>query len=358
MSRMISPVNRGRALQPQHRLGRTKADLAYPQVAVKLYEDSRGGSGVFADANEAVFGALELEEVMALVSRIEYPELKAKRLIPVTSEGGEGAETIAYREWDRTGIAKFIANGASDIPIVNLRGKKYRLDVHVMALGFEYSVFDIAKAAKANIPLLTELAEATREGIEMFIDQTAWLGDLTTGRVGFFYSKNITVSHVPTGVGGYYWTQKTPDEILYDLNLLVAQPRALTKGIAKINQVLLPITEYDLAASTPRASGDGRTILEVFKASHPGLEVEDLTYLSSTELPTNPLDGSSAVDCMVAYAKNPAAVQLSIPSPYKAYPAREKGAFGWYVPTKAHYGDVIFRQPLKVNMFTGIGVGG
>ncbi len=326
---------------------------AYPHIAIKLHE-----SGAFSDANEAIFGALELEEVSSLISRIEYPELKAKRLLPVDASGGEGATTYAYREWDATGIAKFIASPSDDVPMVNIRGKKYRIDIHVMALGFEYDVFEIARAAKANLPLLTELAEKVREGIEMFIEQCAWLGDADTGRVGFLYGNNITKSKVTTGVGGFYWSQKTPDEILYDLNLLVSQPVALTKGLAVIDTVLLPITEYNLANSTPRASGDGRSILQVFKENHPGIVVEWLNQLSSTVLPVNPLDGGSSVDCMVAYARNPATVQLVIPSSFKTMPPWQKKSFTYEVPCKAHYGDVIFRQPLKVNLVTGIGIGG
>lgn len=330
----------------RHRLQDRKP--LYPHVAVQL-----ATSGMFMDRDESIFGALELEEVSALISRIDYPELKAKRLIPVTAEGGEYATTFAYREWDATGVAKFIANPSDDVPMVNIRGKKYRVDIHIIGLGFSYSILDIARAAHANIPLPTEDAERTREGVEQFIEQTAWLGDAPTGRIGFFYSPNITVSKVTTGVGGFTWAQKTPDEILYDLNLLYTQPIALTKGIEVPDTILLPITQYNLADSTPRASGDGRSILEVFRKNHPGVTVEWLNQLSSDSMPTNPLDGGSPVNCMIAYKKAPGSLQLVLPSSFKTLPPQQNN-MAYKVIGKAHYGDVVFRKPLGVNLVTGI----
>ncbi len=305
------------------------------------------------DRDESIYGALELEAVSSLVSMIDYPELKAKRLIPVTNEGGEYAESFAYREFNTVGMAKFLANHADDFPLINLSGKRYRVSIQIIGGAFQYSIIDLERAAHANLPLTTWEAQGVREAIEQLIEQSAWLGNTPAGRIGFFYSPNITVSKVTTGVGGFTWAQKTPDEILYDLNLLYTQPIALTLGIEVPDTILLPITEYNLISSTPRASGDGRSILQVFKENHPGVTVEWLNQLGA--MAVNPLDASAGpVDCMVAYRRDPSKLQLVLPSPFKSL-APQQTNMAYTVNCKAHYGDVIFRKPLGVNLVTGIG---
>jgi hypothetical protein len=100
------------------------------------------------DSDETFFFQRELEHVKAQVFEKDYPALKGLMLIPQSSEAGEGAESIVYREFDRTGIAKVIANYADDIPRADVTGKENISPVRTVASSFGYSVQDIRAAAQ------------------------------------------------------------------------------------------------------------------------------------------------------------------------------------------------------------------
>src|SRR5690554_6770859 len=61
------------------------------------------------DANESVFFARELEYVKSRSYDKKYAELKARLLIPVSSEAEAWADAIVYESYDQVGAAKLIA---------------------------------------------------------------------------------------------------------------------------------------------------------------------------------------------------------------------------------------------------------
>ena len=62
------------------------------------------------DANETMVLQNQLEYLRARTADIRRPEFKARLLVPITSEVDPGAETWAYAQWDRVGMAKIVAN--------------------------------------------------------------------------------------------------------------------------------------------------------------------------------------------------------------------------------------------------------
>ena len=61
---------------------------------------------------------LQLEHLRAKTYDIKYPELRARRFIPVDTSVDPGAETHAYYQFDSYGMADLIANYADDITLV------------------------------------------------------------------------------------------------------------------------------------------------------------------------------------------------------------------------------------------------
>ena len=65
-----------------------------------------------------------------------YPEFTALTLFPVTHEVPEGAETVTYYSYDKTGMAKIISNYATDLPRVDVKGEP--TTVPVKSIGDSY----------------------------------------------------------------------------------------------------------------------------------------------------------------------------------------------------------------------------
>lgn len=78
----------------------------------------------------AVFFARELDYVKSQSYDAEYPEMTALSLFPISSEADQGAETIIYHTYDKTGLAKIIDNYSTDLPRadVDIMGTKNNLE--------------------------------------------------------------------------------------------------------------------------------------------------------------------------------------------------------------------------------------
>ncbi len=78
----------------------------------------------FDSAEDAsIFFARELDHVKSQSYDVEYPELTALNLFPISSEADPGAETITYYTYEKTGMAKIINNYSTDLPRADVNGK-------------------------------------------------------------------------------------------------------------------------------------------------------------------------------------------------------------------------------------------
>ncbi len=77
------------------------------------------------DASESPIFLRAAEHIMAQTYDIEYPMYKALQLIPISGEGGPGANTITYRQFNSKGIAKIVNNYATDFPNVEVTGVEF-----------------------------------------------------------------------------------------------------------------------------------------------------------------------------------------------------------------------------------------
>jgi len=221
------------------------------------------------DADTGAYFERELEHIKAKVYEKEYTELKAKMLIPISNEAPEGAESITYYEFDRAGHARIIANYADDLPFVEIAAKKYISPVEGTGVAYFYSTQDIRTAQMTGRNLPQRKANAAREADERLHNKLAWFGDANTGLRGMLTHPNILSTSVLAGTAGNTWALKTPDEILKDMNYIVQNMIAQTKGVEYPDTLMLPPSEYALISSTPRSNNSDTTILAYFLANNP-----------------------------------------------------------------------------------------
>lgn len=308
------------------------------------------------DANESAFFARELEHVKARSYDVKYPEMKATRLIPVSTEAGTGAQSITYQQYDSVGLMKLISSYADDLPRSDVVGAEFTSPVRSLGGSYGYSLQEIRSSMMSGKGLPERKAMAARKAYEQKVNKLAWFAraadTVSGGLTGLLYNTNITKGTVATGVGGYLWSQKTPDEILKDLNGIVTGIVNLTKGVEVPDTILLPIEQYGLIASTPRSSTSDTTILEFFKRTRPEITlIEPCVELDAvTPLPSS-LIGSG--DCMVCYKRDPMNLTLELPQMYEQLPVQERN-LEYVVPTHARIGGVIVYYPLSISIKEGI----
>ena len=293
------------------------------------------------DANESIFFAQELESVKARTYDIQYAELSAMGIIPVDGSAGSGAETIAYHQYDAVGQAKIIANYSTDLPRVDLVGKKFTADVKSIGVSYGYSVQDIRAARMAGKPLEQRKASAARRANDQIVNDIAFNGDDEHGLVGLLTHPNIPTYTLPAdGTGSSTkFADKTADQVLRDLNGMVTKMLELTKNVERPDTLLIGHTTH--ADISSRRVGDTQvTILAFFLANNP--------YVKNVQVvPEFVGAGTGGTDICMVYKKSPDKLTLEIPQPFEQFPVQSE-KLEYIVNCHSRCAGVIIYYPLSL----------
>lgn len=302
--------------------------------------------GLRLDAAANAFIERQLEFVEAEAVRQPYPELLGRQVVPVTHRAPPGTETISYRIMDRVGIAQRIKSYSDNIPRADVNAREDRVPVHVYGMGYGYSFKELRAAAKAQVPLDAEKAQAARQGFELRVDLIAFNGN-GEGLYGLLNLPNANSYVVPADGSGAsaLWTAKTEDLILRDLNGIATKAADLTNGVETPDTLLLPLAQFNLA-SVKRITNTQATVLEFFLRTNP--------YIRRV-IPVWRCKGAGAggTDRMVAYRADPSKVRLEIPMEFMFHTAQERG-LGVEIPGEGEIAGVISPFPMSVTFGDGI----
>ena len=224
------------------------------------------------DANESVYFARQLEYIRPKIYDIKRPKLSALEVFPIDRSVSEWAETVTYRMYDATGVAKIIASYADDLPMVGINGKEYTSRIKSLGDAYGWSTAEIRAAAATNTPLKAKLAVMAKRGHDIAVNKIAWFGDAAANLPGFLTNVNIPIYTIPaTGTGSSKaWANKTPDQILADLNGITNSVYVQSNGVHKANEVWMPLGASTYIKNTIRGSNSDATIWKVWSDSNPG----------------------------------------------------------------------------------------
>ncbi|QMV49872.1 MAG: major capsid protein [Mu-like cryoconite phage AB09] len=304
------------------------------------------------DSGETIFFARELEQIKSRSYDVKYAELKARSLIPVSYDAGPGAESITYSQYDGLGVAKLISNYANDLPRSDIKGRQFTSPVRSLGASYGYNLQEIRAAKMVGKPLEQRKANHAKKAIMQLENTIAFFGDADHGLGGFLSNPNITVVSVAANgnqngaVNSTLWVNKTPDQILADMNQVSNTPFNLTKGVETADTVLLPLEQYTLISSTARSANSDTTILDYFKKNNPF--IKEVTWLNEMKGV-----GMSGTNAMLAYRRDPDALTLEIPQDFEQLPVQERG-LEFEIACHSRIGGVIIYYPLSIARGDGI----
>jgi hypothetical protein len=301
------------------------------------------------DSNESVFFLRQLEHIKTQVIDIEYPAMKARKLLPVSNEAGPGAQYITWRQFDRTGSAKLIRDYSADLPRVDVIGSEFiNNPVRSIGASFGYNVQEIRSAQYTGFPLDTRRAMTCGEAIRREENELAFFGDDASGLVGFLNNPNMTEIVLPSDGAGssQAFSTKTADQLLRDLNLLSNSIVELTKEIEQPDTILLPVKQYNILATKRIGIDSNMTVLKFFLETNPYIkDIEPLVQLSNA--------GGTSVDRAICYERNPMKLTLEVPMDVQQYEP-EKRNLEYVVPMESRFGGVLIYKPLSIAYADGI----
>ena len=189
----------------------------------------------YLDADGAFFFQRQLEHIKSKSYDVRYADLKARELFPVSNEGGAGITSITYRTYDQVGAAKIINAYADDLPRADVKGKETSIPVRSVGISYGYDLDEIQSSQMVGASLDQRRANAARRAVEQVVNDVAFYGDTTSGLPGLFSNPNIpTGAVVASGTGSTtQWANKTPDQILFDVNDLFTDIFDTTKMVEK-----------------------------------------------------------------------------------------------------------------------------
>jgi hypothetical protein len=287
------------------------------------------------DEAEGAFFERDLETVEAEIEKIDYPEYKARTLIPVDGNYNAGTESIVYYVSDRIGTAKIVANNGSDYPRVDVFLKEYKSTVKSGGDSYGYTYQDIRAAQMANRSLDSMKAEAAQAAYRKLEDDIAWDGDEEYGLQGFLDFDIIPeVTLLADGDGASKtWASKTADQILRDLHALDDAPWINTKEIEKPDTMLLPLDQYRLVNSL-RIPDTDITVAEFFLKTSNVKSIVPLSRLKGLD------DGK---DVAIVYTRDPRKVKMALVMEYMTHnPIEEVGEF--VVAGEGRTGGIIWKK--------------
>jgi hypothetical protein len=271
------------------------------------------------DAAESFFVARQLEFMRPGIYAVQYPALKAQRLIPFNMGVDAGASQYTATVIDQTGVVRVSASMPDDVPMVELSTKQVSANIYNLTLGYQYSIQEAQAAMHAKVPLIPQKALRTREQMERKLDDIAFLGDTVSGIVGLLSLTGTDTYTVPANGAGNVttWDKKASDDILADLNGAPNQVIVNTQDIEVPDTIVMPISSKTLIANRRVGDGTSMTILSYFLANQEYIKEVEATYKAET--------AASGNRRMVAYVKDPTRLEMVVSKPFTQLPPEARG---------------------------------
>ncbi|MGY3186454.1 DUF2184 domain-containing protein [Lysinibacillus sp. TE18511] len=288
------------------------------------------------------------QDLNAIDKRVYEPhasELKARSIFSLKTDIPAGAKTYSYDVLTRSGAAKILAPGATDVPLVDADLTEETVKIYSIAAAFNISVQEVREAQMSGRPIEVTKADTVRKAIAEKENQIAFSGDKTHGIKGLTDSVGIQVYATPQNDAGTStkWADKTGEEIIDDI----------IEAKSKVD--MLNGHEADTLLLTP----DAKKQLQK-KVFNEFTKQTALQYLQSEKMfktieTINDLKGKglAGTDCLVVLDSSPDVVELGIPLDIMRHP-QEYAFPNTKVPFEERTTGLIIRYPMAICRADGI----
>jgi len=288
------------------------------------------------------------------VYRIQYPDIQYPLLIPVETSGNEWAKSITFFSLDRFGRADWFHHMARDVPFADITREKFEHAIDMAAIGYFYTLEELAQAQMMGQPLSAERAAAAFRAYEEFMEDVAFIGSTDKDWTGLLNDPNVEI--VPadaSGTGGSQaWDDKTADQMLADINAILTGIYTDSSTVEMADTLLLPTAAF-LALSLRRIPETVATVMSFLRENntYTAQTGQALTIRAVRQLDTA---GEGGVGRMVAYRRDPQVLKLHLPMPHRFLEVWRTGVMRYDVPGIFRTGGVEIRRPGAVRYADGI----
>ena len=303
-----------------------------------------------SEEDASVFFARELDYIKSKSYDKIYPEFTALNNFPITHEVPEGAETMTYYSYEKTGMAAIISNYATDLPRADVKGSPTTAYVKSIGDSYGYSIQEMRASRMAGKSLDTRKAEAARYAIDRKTNEIAFAGDKEHKLMGMLSSDNniplYTLATVETKTS---WKDKSAAEILADINGMFAYQSRITQDVERADTLALPPAVF-IDISTRQIPNTGYTVKRFLLENAPYLKnIITAPELSAENKATNPY----GVDVAMLYTNSADKFSLEIPMAFYQYPLQNRN-LEVIVPCEERVAGIVLYYPLSALLAVGV----
>ncbi|CAB4149655.1 Protein of unknown function DUF2184 [uncultured Caudovirales phage] len=205
---------------------------------------------------------------------------------------------------NQTGNMPWISAESTAIPGVSVNGEKIVLPLRLLAREIAFTSVELERSQLTGQPIDAQKTNALNTLYQMNTDQMVYVGATEVGATGLLNSGLVTAAPVANGaLGSPLWSQKTPDEILADVNTLISASWEASAFAVCPGKLLLPPAKFSYISSQKVSSAGNVSILKFLKENCISLET------NGKELEIQPVKwltgrGDGGADRMVAYTND------------------------------------------------------
>lgn len=134
------------------------------------------------------------------------------------------------------------------------------------AMEVSWTIPELESAMKLNRPIDQQKHDALKLKHQMDVDEQVYVGDTLTGARGILNLVPVVASNVANGaLASPLWTQKTPQEILADVNTLLNRVWAQSGWKVMPSKLLLPPTQFSFLVSRIVSDAGNMSIMQFLK---------------------------------------------------------------------------------------------
>lgn len=210
--------------------------------------------------------------------------------------GAVGTQNATGKPW--------ISPNTTTLPGVSINGERVTLPLRLLGQEVSYSSVELERSQLLGQPIDAQKFNALNTIYQMATDEMIYVGDTAVGAEGLVNSTLVTSGSVPNGTGGSpLWINKTPDEILKDVNDMITAAWQASGFAVCPDKLLLPPAQFAYISSQKISTAGNVSILTFLEDNSISLRV------NGRKLDIQPLKwltgrGAAGADRMVAYTND------------------------------------------------------
>lgn len=208
---------------PKHILDAALAMARADAAAIKAFAQQLAGLGR-CDASLAPIWAEKLRHVFPKIVETLYPDLPVAsgEVLPVDSSVDPADIVWEYYMVDSGASMDWIDDDGSIMPSAYVKASRHTGNMAEFGGGYEYTIMELERNAKSNVPLNTIKASAVKRAHDEFVQRKWLFGDMAKSMPGLLTHPNIPMSLAAAGAStSRHWDAKTGDELIADMIALI-----------------------------------------------------------------------------------------------------------------------------------------